>query len=120
MDTSITYHVQIVFAPENKSPLKRLAVLPPLLYLHQGDSVVFSTKRTKAVFYIPNGTILFKMEPDSEEIIDDGLIINVEAGQSSPSYIVKEKEGEFPYAVYCSAGNDFAEGYSSPKMIVED
>ncbi len=116
-----THTIKIIYEPKGnllfeKHPHK---VRPGHLYVSLDDKVTFSSKKTKITIFLP--------EPTRQLLGTLDNLITLEATQSSDTFIIqkignKEEGSEgrrFPYAVYCEAGNDFAEGGSAPQMIVE-
>jgi hypothetical protein len=113
MRDPILFHVQIVFDIDMKNQPKKNAALPPILYLRKGDTVRFYSKNTDSVIFVPNANVLFGDK-------DENLLIPVGQDRMTKPFTINAITGTFPYCVYCGAGNDFAEGYSAPKMIIED
>ena len=58
-----------------------------------------------------------------DNVKDRDLTFNLGIEEISEEFVIKQtaKAGQkFPYSAYCFKGNDFAEGGSSPKIIIED
>lgn len=95
-------------------------VRPGNAYVSPGDKVIFSTRNTNIEIFLP---------PQTQYLLNaSNNVIPITAPGKSQTFIIQnigsdEKIGSpkrrFPYAVYCEAGNDFAEGGSAPQMIVE-
>jgi hypothetical protein len=76
-----------------------------------------------------NDTITFKAHesdtkiwfPKMEEIFGETNPFAVLSNKSVEKTIIKvvTKRETFPYAVYCSLSNDFAEGNSAPRIIID-
>jgi len=103
--------VRFEFFPRNRHSHKHFAD-PGVCYIEAGDKVVFCGVNTAVTVFIPKSpfveggrrNLVFSLKRREERV-----------------FVVGEKvrEGdEYPYAVYCSNGNDFAEGGSPPRMIV--
>jgi len=107
--------LKILHDPDKKHEKYTHVALPGHLYLKQNEGVIFSAKNTDVTIWIPNAHMLF-------DNAKDDFIIRVTTEKESETYTVKKdcKSGsEFPFAVYCSNGNNLAEGNSPPRMIIE-
>ena len=89
-------------------------ILPGLVYVRNGDKVNFCTRSTSAKIYFPEFEILFN-EPLTNQIIGLG------ENDCTQLFTVDNKSDNrvFSYAVYNETDRDFAEGDSTPKIIVE-
>ncbi|MCK4297201.1 MAG: hypothetical protein KAX28_11165 [Candidatus Marinimicrobia bacterium] len=105
--------VQIIF--NSRSVRKSRFVNPGRLCVKSGEEVIFEAKNTTTTIWIPN----------AEELFENGekhLIFDIENGDKSKTFKVEkdlERGKEYPYAVYCENSDDFAEGNTSPRMIIE-
>lgn len=87
---------------------------PGHLYARPGDTIQFVPRNTGVTIYIPNANQLFA------GLSQDDLIIRLDPGQPSQPYSISYTDNRrFPYAVYCHDGNDFAEGGTSPAVIID-
>ena len=86
---------------------------PPTLWVSRYDSVRFTSKVTEGTLFFPK---LDFFQGTNERLIDFSMNGQVELQINEK---VPEKE-ETPYACYCAIGNDFAEGSSSPRIIIKD
>jgi hypothetical protein len=109
-------------------------VWPPVLVVKPGEEIQFKAVGTSATVFLP--------KPDAFRDVDalgapaaptrsvvavgaQGVKIKVKGqaatalGASAASAAGSPAPGIYPYAVYCKASNDFAEGNSSPVMIIE-
>ena len=104
-------------------------VWPPVIVLDGGDAVKFRAVNTDAAVFF-KGALSFEGMQNDEEILKVPKK-HVLAMKVKPK-VLKEKPpgglkpegkeavaGIYPYSVFCSEGNDFAEGNSSPVMILE-
>ena len=106
--------IEIIFDPQNvETPnLAR----PGRLYVMPGDNVKFTTRNTAATIWIPNAEELFGVKAEY-------FLFDIERDGESEILTVREglpKGREYPYAVYCREGSDFAEGNTAPRMIIEE
>jgi len=101
-DTDLKYH-----RTENR-------IFPGLVYVRNGNKVYFCTRNSAAKIYFPEFNILFKETLTSP-------IIELGENDCSQGFIVENKSDNrvFSYAVYNQADREFAEGDSTPKIIVE-
>ncbi len=109
--------IRIVNDHSQKFRSHRNLVLPPIQILNYDDQVIFEAVDTDVVVIVPNADELFGL--DSSE---KNLIIEIPAGDFSDEWTIDKGatlNRVYPYAVYCAEGNDFAVGYSSPKIIIE-
>lgn len=84
-------------------------------HVRKSDQIVFLPQGTNAVIFIPNADILL----DTGE---STLVLAASAGHQTKAFSIAEtvESGkEFPYAVYCVDDNDFAEGGSTPRFIID-
>jgi hypothetical protein len=105
-----THNIKIIYG--GKFEKHHHQVRPGYSYVSDGDKVIFSTKDTDIELFFPTQT---------KDLLDAPTnAIKISASGPPVTFTInKSKEGKFPYAVYCEAGNDFAEGGSAPAMIVE-
>ena len=106
----------------------RWIVRPARVYVAPGDDVIFATEGTAVTICIPKAE-LFEI-PEAGATL--GKMLTFEIGRGAHGSI-KIKNGKVaaelkretkrikcPYAVYCRDGDDFAEGASSPVMIIDN
>jgi len=88
-------------------------VWPPYVVVTPGDEIVFKAVNTTAMVFFPNGGIF--------EAHRSGEAITLPVGGEQPKLKVRDgaSPGLYPFSVYCENGPDFAEGNSSPVMIIE-
>ena len=110
------YLVQFIFDEEIRDEKYRQVVQPGHQYVHADDTIQFAPRNTDVIIFIPNAKDLFV------GIDKDYLIIPLAMNDPPPAFTIKHVKNRriFPYAVYCKSGNDFAEGGTSPGIIVED
>ncbi|MBD3383406.1 hypothetical protein GF407_00645 [candidate division KSB1 bacterium] len=109
--------IRIVNDHSQKFQSHRNLVLPPIQILNYDDQVIFEAVDTDVTVIIPNANELF-----GQSSPEKNLIIEIPAGDLSDEWTIDKDAAlnkVYPYAVYCSEGNDFAVGYSSPKIIIE-
>ena len=82
-------------------------VEPSKVKAKAGDSIHWNVVSSDATLLFPTRKLFWHQ--DFMIATDKGLVLNV--GQ--------DKEGEYRYAVFCHKENDFAEGNSSPIIIIE-
>ncbi len=104
--------IRIIHDPELQYEKFRHVIQPGHQYLRVGDTVIFETRGTAARIYIPRVKALFG--------IDDEWITVGQKGHSDEFTVQECPHEKYPYVVYCKDGNDFAEGGTSPAMIIED
>ena len=89
---------------------------PGTLYVSRYDSVRFTSKVTEGVLFFPKPDFFEPYQGATERLINFDM-----SGQVELKINEKVPEGdETPYAYYCAIGNDFAEGDSSPRIIIKD
>ena len=113
MKASKQKRVQIIF--DSRNEVKPRSANPGHLHVKAGDSVEFGAENTNTTIWIPNAKELFG---DKRE----HLIFDIKSGGKSKTFKVEkdlERGKEYPYAVYCENSDDFAEGNTSPRMIIE-
>ena len=97
-------------------PEKPNLALPGVLHVNNGDLVTFHATNSDVLIFIPNANKLIKNAGKN-------IQISIRAGGSSKGFRIDIGSNKtpltFPYAVFCERGNDFAEGNSSPKIIVD-
>ena len=116
---SSTYEIIIKYNPNAKDKTKQCICDPGELHVKPGDFVFFTVEQTDVRIYIYESDSLFVDEPED-------LRFSVDGKNPSKEYEIradaKQKgmcPGKYVYAVYCLAGEDFAVGNSTPKIIVE-
>ncbi|MBN2030842.1 hypothetical protein JW824_11445 [bacterium] len=99
--------------------------MPGHLKAHEGDRIkFFAPQNTEVRIYIPNGTKLFSNVPDNMKT-PDYVMLQIPSGGEIELIVDKQdwEEGKeekiYPYAVYCAKENHFAEGGTSPGIIIE-
>ena len=94
-------------------------VWPPYVVVTPKEEVVFKVVNTAATVFFPNRRIFEKHEKAGAA--DGGMVIRLTL--EDPPITLKVKDGArlgaYPFSVYCESGQDFAEGNSSPVMILE-
>ncbi len=117
MSEPVQRTIRIISDPGGKYRSHQNLVLPPIQVLNYDDQVVFQAVETDIVIIIPNAQELF-----GQSNAGNNLILEIPAGNASDEWTI-DKDATlnkvYPYAVYCAEGNDFAVGYSSPKIIIE-
>ena len=114
MKASEQKRVQIIFDSRSVRKPRFAFTNPGHLGVESGEEVIFEAKNTNTTIWIPNAEELFGRE--------EHLVFDIESGGKSETFTVKQglpKGKEYPYAVYCENSNDFAEGNTSPRMIIE-
>ncbi len=123
----------------------RNVVWPPYVIVKLGETIVFKAVNTEATVFLPKPE-LFEFENDTGQKGEKGAparkgVVKVKdkpvsvkvrrkpqsrklaEGHDQATPVEKSYEpsvpGIYPYAVYCKTGNDFAEGNTSPIMIIE-
>jgi len=99
--------------PESGKP--EFVTSPGKQHVKKSDTVMFLAQGTNSVIFIPNANQLF-------DVASDSLTIELKSGNQTGSYTVSNNVAsgdDFPYAVYCDGDNDFAEGGSSPRIIID-
>ena len=101
---------------ERKFSSKKHLALPGVLFVKKDDTVQFYAKNSIIHIFFPKANELFGL--NKEEYVK-----KIDRGGKTEILTVKIKPLNnvlvYPYAVYCEDGGDFAEGNSSPKIIVE-
>ena len=117
MDYARNYLIQFIFDEDSKIEKHKHMAHPGHQYVDPGDTIQFAPRNTDVKIFIPNSTDLF--EGKSEEY----LVLEISKKELSEPFIVKDIGDEdvkiFPYAVYCKEGNNFAEGGTSPAIIIK-
>jgi hypothetical protein len=95
----------------------KCTVHPANLQIERNEKVNFRVFGTEATIFVPNN-LLFDPKGNAVQVL------TLADGQKSDNFSVNAdtssvKDGAYPYAIYCKGVNDFAEGNSSPTMIVE-
>jgi hypothetical protein len=88
-------------------------VTPGLLFVKNGDQIIFKTVGTAAEVWFPKIELLIK---------NLGKNFDVDRNDEIGPYTVQTSEPRgtiFTYSVMCTETMQFAEGCSSPKMIIE-
>ncbi|MBL7136264.1 MAG: hypothetical protein ISS81_06695 [Candidatus Marinimicrobia bacterium] len=113
MKASKQKRVQIIF--DSRSVRKPRFARPGRLGVKSGEEVIFEAENTNTTIWIPNAEELFGR--------GEHLVFDIESGGKSETFTVMPRlriGKEYPYAVYCENSNDFAEGNTSPRMIIEE
>lgn len=109
MGTETTHKVRIICNPSKN------VVVPGYLIVNRTDSVEFKTVNNKdATIFIPTKKQLFE---ENKRVLDLD-----EAHKYTATLTVQQNApaGVYTYAVYCKESDDFAEGNSPPRMIIEE
>jgi hypothetical protein len=104
-------------------------VWPPVIVLDGGDTIRFRAVNTDATVFF-KGALSFEGMQNDEEILKVpkkhvlAMKVKPKVLKKGPAGGLKPEgteavAGVYPYSVFCSEGNDFAEGNSSPVMILE-
>ena len=112
-------------------------VWPPYLVVKEGETVVFRAVNTSATIHLPKPAVLVDDTGNIDTQTTEGIVFQVGAGTRKrfkarkrdtkfknwlkAKKLTKEYpiRGAYAYSVYCQEGGDFAEGNSSPVMILE-
>ena len=112
-------------------------VWPPYLVVKEGETVVFRAINTSATIHLPRPAVLEDEAGEIETQTTDDIVFQVGEGKRKrfkarkrdtkfknwlkAKKLTKEypTRGVYTYSVYCQKGGDFAEGNSSPVMILE-
>jgi len=90
-------------------------VIPGEIHVKRGDGVRFNAVNTDISLFMPRKDILESSESHSIRIR------SIKSGHSKTLKVRLDSHPDtYTYGVYCKENNDFAEGNSSPKMIVEE
>lgn len=110
------YLVQFIFDEKIQYEKYIHVVQPGHQYVHAGETIQFAPRNTDVIIFIPNAKDLFV------GIDNDYIVITLTVNDPPPTFTIKHVKNKrvFPYAVYCKSGNGFAEGGSSPEIIIED
>jgi hypothetical protein len=92
-------------------------VVPSPIFLKQGESFQFLSVNSNVTLFFPNLSIFDKGHEVIRLVPRDSVTVKI-TSQIDPAIL--ERSRYFPYAVFCDNANDFAEGNSSPSMIIED
>lgn len=104
--------IKIIHDPNLDYEKHKHVVQPGHQYVSRGDEIRFRTKNTTATVFIPKAMELFNLKTQW---------INVDQNGHTETLIVQNCNlGKYAYAAYCDIGEDFAEGGTSPAVIVED
>ena len=113
---SRNHYVNVYYDEFKKFHKTEHVVLPGVLHVNSNDQITFIASKSNITIFIPNADRLFLQ-------VEKNLRFPVNSGEVSETYTVVYNKNEeplvVPYAVFCENGNDFAEGNSSPKIIVE-
>lgn len=115
----------------------RNVVWPPCVVLKPGEEVVFKSVNTAATVFLPRPE-LFAVASGATATAAaasaaPGITLSLSGNAGGARIKIKGQPyavgggsapgnpapGVYPYAVYCKNANDFAEGNSSPVMIIE-
>jgi hypothetical protein len=104
-------------------------VWPPVAVADGGDTVRFHAVNTDATILIQSAFCFEGMENETEVIalpkryvLDMKVKPNIKADKASADLSpsgVDAVAGVYPYSVYCTDSNDFAEGQSAPVIMIE-
>jgi len=110
-------------------------VWPPCLLVKPGEKVAFKVANPGTRVYFPEREIFDQTGSQNLSETGRGTMLNLGSDgmtltvRSQPDLqtLANRVSGSvgaqlprvYPYSVYCSCGNDFAEGHSSPVMIIE-
>ena len=109
-------------------------VWPPCILVKPGEKLTFKVAAPGSRIYFPEREIFNETGTRAVTAVGRGVMVNL--GPTGTSLTVRpqgslqkmaSKTEEqvvniprvYPYSVYCSCGNDFAEGHSSPVLIIE-
>ncbi len=104
--------IQLIYNPKEED--KHVAK-PGHQEVNIDDTIQFETRNTRVLIYFPNSSDLFV------NFVNDCPVLEVPANQLSDKFKIQDPESsqsEFPYAVYCENGNDFAVGGTTPLIII--
>lgn len=88
---------------------------PGAEHVGKSDEIMFVTRGTHATIFIPNADKFLDGEGST-------VVIEAAPGHQTRTFQIAAAAPsgkEFPYAVYCEDDNDFAEGGSTPRFIIE-
>jgi len=110
------YLIQYIHDPQSHLEKFPHSAQPGHQYVRAGDTIQFAPRNTDVIIIVPNADQLFQGQKNNY------LVLPLAENQLSQPFTIKAAENQnvFPYAVYCRSGNGFAEGGSSPEIIVED
>lgn len=103
--------IRFEHVPRNRYAHKHFAD-PGVCHIEAGDAVLFCGVNTAITVFLPRNPFVEGERRD--------FLFSLKKGEER-SFVVQDRVRageEFPYAVYCVSGNDFAEGASPPRMIV--
>jgi hypothetical protein len=90
-------------------------IVPGKIEVKRGDSLRFSAVNTDITLFMPYKEILELSDGQNVQLH------SIPADHDSMLYIRKDcSPGTYTYGVFCFRNDDFAEGHSSPQMIVEE
>jgi hypothetical protein len=108
-----TYHIRIIYDDQKRHEKYKAVVVPGHCYVEPGDEIIFSTKETNAEITFPEIDKIFTGKNSPIEIE-----MNSESGVFLVSDAVKSHD-EYPFAVYCKDRKVFAEGCTTPRIIID-
>jgi hypothetical protein len=104
-------------------------VWPPVVVLDGGDTVRFRAVNTDATIFIEDALSFEGMTERSElfkvpkkHVLDVKVkpeVIATEPPDGMTAEGTQALAGIYPYSVFCSEGREFAEGNSTPVMLIE-
>jgi hypothetical protein len=112
----------------------RNMVWPPCVLVKPGDEVIFKVAAPGSRLYFPEREVFKETCTRGMTAVGRGVMVNLGADgtaltvrsqgalQKMSGKAKKQEENlprVYPYSVYCACGNDFAEGNSSPVLIIE-
>lgn len=114
MENTMTHELNIIISEENKA-----IVEPGSLTVFTGDTISINVTGTNAFLFFPDKN-LFGIQT---AYIYNGRKILLTVREVRQSFQGSDMENgdeinRYPFAAYCDGINDFAEGASSPFMIV--
>lgn len=95
-------------------------VEPGHLVVKPHDTLEFVTINTDASFFFPDPGVVAAVRKGVNPRFGDLKLKPAKTSAPMVFEVIKETGGVHPFAVFCAATNDFAEGHSSPMMIIDD
>ena len=114
-------------------------VWPPYLFVKEDEAVCIRAVNTSVTILLPKPAVLWDPAEKLEMMSNEGVLFQIPAG-GCKWFVARDRKkdtkftrwlktkkltkeypvrGAYPYSVYCDKGGDFAEGNSSPVMLVE-
>lgn len=110
-----THMIQIRKRDQIESGKPEFVASPGRMHVKKSEKIMFQAQGTNAVIFIPNANKLL-------ETNESTLIIDARSGKQTHSFTLSgnlSSGSDFPYAIYCDEDNDFAEGGSTPRIIID-